>query len=65
MEAVVQAAQAWQARCVWLETQNVNYGAIQFYGRLGFVWCGLDLALYDPYGPAAGETALFFARTLA
>jgi ribosomal protein S18 acetylase RimI-like enzyme len=65
MEAVIQTAQTWQARCVWLETQNVNYGAIQFYSRLGFVWCGLDLALYDPHGPAAGETALFFARSLA
>lgn len=65
MEAVVHTAQAWQARCVWLETQNVNYGAIQFYQQLGFVWCGLDLALYDLHESPMGETALFFARTLA
>ncbi len=64
MNDVVQTAQHWQARCVWLETQNVNYPAIQFYRQLGFQWCGLDMTLYDSQGPAASETALFFARTL-
>ncbi len=64
MDDLVRAAQQWRARCVWLETQNVNYAAIQFYRQLGFRWCGLDTALYDSQGPAAGETALFFVRTL-
>ena len=64
MDNVVRTAQHWQPRCVWLETQNVNYGAIQFYRQLGFQCCGLDMALYDSQGPAAGETALFFVRTL-
>jgi ribosomal protein S18 acetylase RimI-like enzyme len=50
---------------VWLETQNTNYGAIQFYRRVGFQCCGLDLSLYDTDGPAAGEIALFFVRYLA
>jgi ribosomal protein S18 acetylase RimI-like enzyme len=52
------------ARCLWLETQNVNYPAIQFYRRLGFRLCGLDTSLYDPAGAAQGETALFFWREL-
>lgn len=53
------------ARCLWLETQNVNFPAIQFYRRIGFRLCGLDESLYDPAGPAGGEVALFFARELA
>jgi ribosomal protein S18 acetylase RimI-like enzyme len=64
IDNVVQAAHQRHARCLWLETQNINYGAIQFYQRVGFTCCGLDLALYDPRGPANGETALFFVRYL-
>lgn len=64
IDDVLQTAYSWRARCLWLETQNVNYEAIQFYRKLGFEWCGLDLALYDSEGAAAGETALFFAHTL-
>jgi ribosomal protein S18 acetylase RimI-like enzyme len=64
IENVMRAARERQARCLWLETQNVNYGAIQFYRRLGFQCCGLDLSLYDPDGPAANEIALFFVRQL-
>lgn len=48
------------ARCVWLETQNVNYPAVQFYQRLGFRLCGLDERLYDPDTQEMDETALFF-----
>lgn len=50
------------ARCLWLETQNVNFPAVRFYLRLGFALCGLDTSLYDPEGPAGGEVALFFTR---
>jgi ribosomal protein S18 acetylase RimI-like enzyme len=57
-------ARAVGARCLWLETQNVNYPAIQFYRHLGFRLCGLDESLYDPAGPARGEIALFFVRDL-
>jgi ribosomal protein S18 acetylase RimI-like enzyme len=55
-------ARSVNARCLWLETQNVNYPAIQFYRRFGFRLCGLDESLYDPAGPAQGEIALFFVR---
>jgi ribosomal protein S18 acetylase RimI-like enzyme len=64
IDDIVRAAQEHQARCVWLETQNTNYGAIQFYRRAGFQCCGLDLSLYDSEELAAGEIALFFARQL-
>ena len=64
IDNVVEAAHQRDAHCLWLETQNTNYGAIQFYQRVGFTCCGLDLALYDSRGPAAGDTALFFVRYL-
>lgn len=66
VEALAGHAQhATAARCLWLETQNVNYPAVQFYLRLGFQLCGLDQTLYAP-GPSAlpGEVALYFARDL-
>ena len=65
IDAVVAHADALAARCVWLETQNINYPAIQFYERVGFVWCGLDTALYERHAAAGEEIALFFVRQLA
>jgi ribosomal protein S18 acetylase RimI-like enzyme len=62
LDAVDAFAQSAQARCLWLETQNVNYPAIQFYLRSGFAFCGFDASLYDPESVAPDETALFFAR---
>lgn len=55
-------ARSVQARCLWLETQNVNYPAIQFYRRAGFAFCGFDASLYDPESVPGEEIALFFAR---
>ena len=54
-----------QGRCLWLETQNVNYAAIQFYLRCGFAFCGFDASLYDSQQSAQEEQeeiALFFSR---
>jgi ribosomal protein S18 acetylase RimI-like enzyme len=48
------------ARCLWVETQNVNVPAIGFYRRNGFVLSGLDTSLYDPRR-VGYEIALFFA----
>lgn len=62
--AVEGYARAEGARCLWLETSNVNEPAIQFYRREGFVLCGLDQSLYDPTSDAGGETALYFARPI-
>jgi ribosomal protein S18 acetylase RimI-like enzyme len=64
LEVMVARAEHWQARCVWLETQDVNYGAIQFYQRVGFEWCGLDLSLDERAGAPTDETAVFFMRRL-
>jgi ribosomal protein S18 acetylase RimI-like enzyme len=60
---VEEYARAIQARCLWLETSNVNYPAIQFYRSIGFKLCGLDQTLYPP-ASAPGETALYFAREI-
>jgi ribosomal protein S18 acetylase RimI-like enzyme len=57
-------ARAAGARCLWLETQNVNFPAIQFYRRAGFRLCGLDESLYAPEGLGRAEVALFFARPI-
>ncbi|MFN3651929.1 MAG: GNAT family N-acetyltransferase [Armatimonadota bacterium] len=53
------------ARCLWVETQNVNLPAVEFYLRRGFRLCGLDTSLYDPAEPGSGEVALFLSRDLS
>jgi GNAT superfamily N-acetyltransferase len=55
-------ARSTGARCLWIETQNVNVPAIRFYLRSGFHLCGLDESLYDPVAVAPEEVALFFMR---
>jgi ribosomal protein S18 acetylase RimI-like enzyme len=62
--AAIVAARERNARCVWIETQTVNYGAVLFYHRMGFEWCGFDTALYDPRDADVNEVALFFSRDL-
>ena len=52
-------AKALHARCLWVETQNVNAPAIHFYERCGFMLGGLDVSLYDPRH-SEGEIALYF-----
>jgi ribosomal protein S18 acetylase RimI-like enzyme len=56
-------ARSREARGLWLETQNFNYPAIQFYLHLGFRFCGFDESLYDP-SVVPGETAMYFMRDL-
>jgi len=58
------SARSAGARCLWLETQNVNYPAVQFYLRAGFRLCGFDESFYAPATVAPPETALFFVRDL-
>lgn len=64
MGSVVAFAREAGARCVWLETQNVNYPAVKFYQRLGFRLCGLDARLYDPATLERDEIGIFFALDL-
>jgi GNAT superfamily N-acetyltransferase len=65
VEAAAGEARRRGARCLWAETQTVNPGAVRFYERAGFAWCGADASLYDPRDVAAGEVALFFSRPTA
>jgi ribosomal protein S18 acetylase RimI-like enzyme len=60
----VEYAKTAGARCLWLETQNINYPAIQFYLRSGFRFCGFDTSLYDPAAVMPYETALFFSMDI-
>jgi ribosomal protein S18 acetylase RimI-like enzyme len=60
--AAIEAARNRNARCVWVETQTVNYGAVQFYRSMGFEWCGFDTSLYDPSDAGVGGVGLFFSR---
>jgi ribosomal protein S18 acetylase RimI-like enzyme len=62
LSAVDEFAVGAGARCIWLETQNVNVPAIRFYRRAGFRLCGFDDTLYDPTVVPTNEIALFFAR---
>lgn len=61
-EAVRQARETG-ARCLWLETQNVNEPAIGFYLSKGFRICGLDTTFYEP-AESPGEVAVFLAMDL-
>jgi GNAT superfamily N-acetyltransferase len=59
--AAIGVARDRQARCMWVETQTINYVAVQFYQKMDFAWCGFDTSLYDPRDH---EVALFFSREL-
>ena len=63
LDALAAHARAAGARTLWIETQNANYPAVQFYLAQGFRLCGLDESFYDP-AEHPGEVALFFAREL-
>ncbi|HEX8235929.1 MAG TPA: GNAT family N-acetyltransferase [Abditibacteriaceae bacterium] len=62
MDAVLDYAKTTPARCLWLETQNVNSPAIAFYTKLGFQFCGFDTTLYDDTETSLNEVAFYFCR---
>ena len=62
VEAISSLSDSAGSRCLWVETQNINYPAIQFYLRLGFRLCGFDTSLYDLSSRPTQGIALFFAR---
>ena len=63
VEALAARAREAKTHTLWLETQNTNYPAVQFYRRVGFRLCGLDDCFYDPRRNP-GDVALFFALDL-
>ena len=64
VESAMDGARQLGARGVWVETQTTNYGAIRFYERTGFAWCGLDTSLYDPDDVSVNEIAVFLWRAV-
>jgi ribosomal protein S18 acetylase RimI-like enzyme len=62
VDAVLDYTKTTPARCLWLETQNINFPAIQFYTRLGFRFCGFDTTLYDEAETSLNEVAFYFCR---
>jgi ribosomal protein S18 acetylase RimI-like enzyme len=65
VQSSIDCAKRSNMRCLWLETQNINYPVIQFYQTMGFKWCGLDTELYDGSKDVDFEIALFFAQPIA
>ena len=63
LETVETFAQSADARCVWLETQNINYPAIRFYLRGGLEVWGISQHFYPP-GPEEHEVAIFMGKWL-
>lgn len=64
VEAAAAYAKSESARCLFVETQNVNYPAIRFYLRMNFEFCGFDRSLYHPADVSRGETAFYFCKQL-
>lgn len=62
VNAVLGYTKTTPARCLWLETQNINFPAIQFYTKLGFEFCGFDTTLYDNTNTHLNEIAFYFCR---
>lgn len=65
VDAAIHYAKLKSARCLFVETQNVNYPAIQFYRKIGFEFCGFDTSLYNPADVSINETAFYFCKNLS
>lgn len=65
VDVAIDFAKTKSARCLFVETQNVNYPAIQFYRKVGFEFCGFDSALYNPTEISSGEIAFYFCKILS
>ncbi|MCY0986506.1 GNAT family N-acetyltransferase [Nannocystis sp. ILAH1] len=64
LAAALDFARSERVRCLTLETQTSNVPAIRFYQRMGFRFCGIHTALYDPAAVAPEEVAVFFTYAL-
>lgn len=59
MEELCKRLVGTSSRDLWIETQNVNLPAIEFYRRVGFKICGLDSTLYAE--PLSAEVAVYLS----
>lgn len=64
VEAAIDYAKAKSARCLFVETQNINFPAIRFYRKMKFEFCGFDTALYNPADISSNEIAFYFCKNL-
>jgi ribosomal protein S18 acetylase RimI-like enzyme len=64
IEAAVLEAKRRDMRCLWVETQTINYGAVRFYESTSFRLCRFDTSLYDPSKVFDGEIPLFFSQVV-
>ena len=64
IDTIIDHLKSTSARTLWVETQNVNYPAIQFYIKLGFGFGGFDNTLYNPDEIASNEIAFYFYKNL-
>ena len=53
-----------RSRIIYIETQNTNYPAIQFYRKNGFEITGIDVRLYDSKDDL-NEAAVFMTKGLS
>ncbi|MFF1479124.1 GNAT family N-acetyltransferase [Streptomyces sp. NPDC058301] len=60
MGHAVEFARERGAGHIWLEVSNINAPAIHAYRRMGFIFCGLDMSLYDGTS-SSGEHALYMS----
>lgn len=62
MEEVFLGIAEASARVLWVETQNVNLPAIEFYRSVGFEVCGFDSSLYGD--PHSKEVAVYLSKSV-
>lgn len=65
MDRLKRTGQIIGAKSIWVETNNVNYPAIQMYQKLGFSLCGLDTSLYiGTNSDSCDEAAIYLVCTI-
>ncbi len=64
MNEIEKAAKQFQARGIILETQTINAGAIEFYGKMGFAPWGVNTAEYGNSDIEKQEVLLWMGKKL-
>jgi len=65
MEHLKRTGKIIGAKIIWVETNNLNYPAIQMYQKIGFNLCGIDTSLYaGADSEASAEVAIFLSCSI-